>query len=63
MADTRQEILDCIAFYQERGWDWLIAVQYICFRSTFGSWRELVSLVRGVRTGPRIAKPAEGSKS
>lgn len=54
---ARQEILDAIAFYPERGWDWLDIVAYLGIRHAFGSWNELArSFYRKGVGRPRAAQ-------
>lgn len=40
------EIRELIAFYDERGWDWSVAVSYLAMRQQFGSWKELSDSIR-----------------
>jgi len=36
-VEQRQDIKDLIAYYEERGWDWLDVVGYLCAKYT-GRW-------------------------
>ncbi len=42
----REEIKACIAFYEERGYNWAPAVCYLAFRHHFGSLPEFISYIR-----------------
>lgn len=39
-AECRREILDLIAYYEERGWDWLLPLEFTV-RKHSGSWPEV----------------------
>lgn len=38
-GEAMQEVKDLIAFYEERGWDWLLAAEFT-LRKHSGSWPE-----------------------
>lgn len=57
MTAAQQEIMDAIAFYDERKWNWVSVVTFIGIKHLFGGWLELERLLRPNRTFGRKAKP------
>ena len=53
---AQMEIMNAIAFYEDRGSDWLSVVTFLGIKHLFGGWHELT---RGLTSGMRIYRKKE----